>query len=90
VAGGQPRFFEVKKHELAGDISGVKKTADAEKPAGEWNLVEITAADDVYRVEVNGTLINEVPGVEQCAGMVGLQSEGGVIQFRRASLTPRD
>jgi len=90
VASGQPRFFEVKKHVLAGDVAGVKKLSDAEKPAGEWNRVEITAKDDVYRVVMNGTLINEVPGVGQHAGPVGLQSEGGVIQFRRASLTPMD
>jgi hypothetical protein len=90
VASGQPRFFEVKKHVLAGDVAGVKKLSDAEKPAGEWNRVEITAKEDVYRVVMNGTLINEVPGVGQHAGPVGLQSEGGVIQFRRASLTPMD
>jgi len=90
VVGGQPRFFEVKQHVLAGDIAGVKKMSDAEKPAGEWNRVEIIATDDVYRVEMNGKLINEVPGVGQHAGPVGLQSEGGVIQFRRATLTPMD
>ena len=86
--GGQPRFFEVKKHELAGDIAGVHKIKDAEKPAGEWNRVEIIANADVYRVEMNGKLVNEVPGVGQHAGPIGLQSEGGMIQFRRVSLTP--
>jgi len=90
VVGGQPRFFEVKQHALAGDIAGVKKVSDAEKPAGEWNRLEITATEDVYRVEMNGKLINEVPGVGQHVGPVGLQSEGGVIQFRRVTLTPMD
>jgi hypothetical protein len=90
VVGGQPRFFEVKKHELAGDIAGVRKMSNAEKPAGEWNRLEITATDDVYRVEMNGTLINEVPGVGQHLGPIGLQSEGGVIQFRRVTLTRMD
>jgi len=90
VVGGQPRFFEVKQHPLAGDIAGVKKMSDAEKPAGEWNRLEITATEDVYRVEMNGKLINEVPGVGQHVGPVGLQSEGGAIQFRRVTLTPMD
>jgi len=90
VVGGQPRFFEVKNHAVAGDIAGVKKLRDAEKPAGEWNRVEITANVDVYRVEINGKLVNEVPGVEQFAGPIGLQSEGGVIQFRRVTLTSMD
>ena len=34
IAGGQPRFFEVKKHAVAGDIAGIKKTAGCGKPAG--------------------------------------------------------
>lgn len=90
VVGGQPRFFEVKNHAVAGDIAGVKKMENAEKAAGEWNRVEITANVDVYRVVMNGKLINEVPGVAQHVGPIGLQSEGGVIQFRRVSLTPMD
>ncbi len=90
VLGGQPRFFEVKKHVLAGDIAGVNKLEDAEKPAGEWNLVEILAKEDVYRVTLNGKPINEVSGVGQHVGPIGLQSEGGVVQFRKVTLTPMD
>src|ERR1035437_1544845 len=41
IAAGQPRFFSVSKHPLAGDIAGVAKTVDAEVPPGEWNRVEI-------------------------------------------------
>jgi hypothetical protein len=88
VAGGQDRFFEVKAHPLAGDITGVKKLSNQENPAGEWNRVEIRAQGDNYTVWVNGTLVNDVKGVELSAGPVGVQSEGGVIQFRRVTLTP--
>lgn len=88
VAAGQPRGFEIKAHPLAGDIAGVKKLAAAEKPAGEWNRVELLAAEGRYTVWMNGQLINEVTGVEVSAGPVGLQSEGGEIHFRRATLTP--
>lgn len=90
VAAGQPRFFEVKKHTLAGDISGVRKLRDEEKPPGEWNRVEILAQGPRYCVWMNGKLVNDVEGIEVNAGPIGLQSEGGVIQFRRASLTPLD
>ena len=31
VAAGQPRFFEIKAHKVAGDIAGVKKLVDAER-----------------------------------------------------------
>jgi len=88
IASGQPRFFEVKKHELAGDISGVRKESDQEKAAGQWNRVEIVADGPRYTVFMNGKIVNEVEGVEASPGMVGLQSEGGAIQFRRVTLTP--
>lgn len=88
VAAGQPRFFEVKAHPVAGDIAGVKKVADAEKPAGEWNRVELLAQGGRYTVWMNGQQINEASGVEILAGPIGLQSEGGEIHFRRVTLTP--
>jgi len=84
----QPRYFFVAKHELAGDICGVKKLLDAERPAGEWNRVEILAQGPAYTVWVNGQKVNEALGVDVVSGLVGLQSEGGEIHFRRATLTP--
>jgi hypothetical protein len=88
VAAGQPRFFEIKAHKVAGDITGVKKTADAEKPAGEWNQIEVLAEGGHYTVWMNGQQINDVTGVEIMAGPIGLQSEGGEIHFRHVNLTP--
>jgi len=88
VSSGQERYFEVKKHELAGDISGVKKTQDKENSAGQWNRVEIVAGGDKYSVWMNGQLVNQVSGVEITAGPIGLQSEGGEIHFRKVTLTP--
>jgi hypothetical protein len=88
VAAGQPRFFEIKAHQIAGDIAGVKKTAGAENPGGEWNRVEVLAEGGTYTVWVNGQQINQVTGVEVIAGPLGLQSEGGEIHFRTATLTP--
>jgi hypothetical protein len=80
----------VKKHAVAGDIAGVHKLLDAEKPPGEWNRVELLAQGARYTVWVNGKLVNDVGGVELGAGPVGIQSEGGVIQFRRVTLTSLD
>ena len=90
VASGQPRFFEVKKHAVAGDVAGVQKMLDAENPPGEWNRVEILAQGPRYQVWINGKLVNDANGVEVAPGPVGVQSEGGVIQFRRVTLTPLD
>ena len=90
VASGQPRFFEVKKHAVAGDVAGVQKMLDAENPPGEWNRVEILAQGPRYQVWINGKLVNDANGVEVAPGPVGVQSEGGVIHFRRVTLTPLD
>jgi hypothetical protein len=90
IAAGQPRFFSVSKHPLAGDIAGVAKTVDAEVPPGEWNRVEILAQGSRYSVKLNGMQVNIVEGVEVVAGPIGLQSEGEVVQFRRATLTILD
>jgi hypothetical protein len=88
IAADQPRFFAVADHPLAGDIAGVKKTADYEKPPGEWNRIEFLAQDGDYTVWMNGELVNEVSGVEVVSGPIGLQSEGGEIHFRRVTITP--
>jgi hypothetical protein len=84
----QPRFFSVKNHALAGDISGVKKLQDKEHPPGEWNRVEILAQGPKYTVWMNDEKVNEAEGVEVVAGPIGLQSEGGEVHFRRVILTP--
>ena len=76
IAGGQPRFFEVKKHAVAGDIAGVNKMLDAENPPGEWNRVEILAQGARYQVWVNGKLVNEVSGVDLASGPVGSPVRG--------------
>jgi hypothetical protein len=90
VATNQARFFAVKNHAVAGDIAGVRKLVDLEKPAGEWNRVEILAQGGHYTVWINGRLANEVEGVEQVPGEVGLQSEENAVEFRRVRLTPMD
>jgi hypothetical protein len=90
VAGGQPRAIRVKAHPVAGDISGVSKSQDAENPPGEWNKVLIEARGPLYTVYVNGKLVNEVKGVDTTSGPVGIQSEGGEIHFRRVALMPMD
>jgi 3-keto-disaccharide hydrolase len=90
IASGQPRYFEVKTGPLAGTISGVRKLLDAEKPPGQWNRVEILAQGPRYQVWINGKLVNDVSGLSVVSGPVGVQSEGGVVQFRRVRLTPLD
>lgn len=87
VAAGQPRYFELKGHALAGDVAGVRKLVDAEHPVGEWNRVELLARGGTYTVWMNGQRVNEAAGVAVMPGAIGVQSEGGRIEFRKLALT---
>jgi hypothetical protein len=63
-------------------------TDGSEKPAGEWNKMEITCRGDVIRVSVNGDLVNEATNCSATRGAIALQSEGAPIEFRDIVLTP--
>ncbi len=66
----------------------VKKSPTSEKPAGQWNSYDIHCAGDTVRCFVNGVLQNEGTGAVPSFGYIGLQSEGGPIQFRNIYLVP--
>ncbi|MDR0422946.1 MAG: DUF1080 domain-containing protein [Proteiniphilum sp.] len=57
----------------------------SEKTAGEWNRMQVTVTDGTVTVFVNDVLQNEASGKVK-AGHIGLQSEGGKIQFRNLLL----
>jgi len=84
----QPRFFHIPDHELAGEVHGVKATRNVERSGDEWNQITFTALGGTYSVEMNGERINEATGIEAVSGPIGLQCEGGVIQYRRVAITP--
>ena len=60
-----------------------------EKPAGEWNTYRIIAQGDSMEVYVNGALQNRATGLNYTSGRIGLQSEGGPIEFRNVYLLSR-
>jgi hypothetical protein len=64
------------------------KIAGNENEPGEWNRYEITVDGDRVTLIVNGKKVNEATGCDVRPGRIGLQSEGGVIHFRRVTLTP--
>jgi hypothetical protein len=66
----------------------VKKGPTSEKPAGQWNSYDIHCAGDTVRCYVNGVLQNEGIGAMPSFGYIGLQSEGGPIEFRNIYLLP--
>jgi hypothetical protein len=64
----------------------VKKSPTSEKPAGQWNSYDIHCEGDTIRCYVNGVLQNEGTGAVPSFGYIGLQSEGGPIEFRNIYL----
>ena len=64
-----------------------KKYDSSEKPAGEWNTAVITSMSGNVSVVINGVLQNEGIDSLNKSGYIGLQSEGGPIEFRNVTLT---
>ena len=64
-----------------------KKTDSNEKPAGEWNSMEITCKGNTIETSVNGVLQNKGTGLNVAEGGICLQSEGKAIEFRNVYLT---
>jgi hypothetical protein len=71
-----------------GHIRRHLKLKDTERPAGEWNALDISLAAKTVKVFVNGELVNEGTGLADLPGRIGLESERGQIQFRNIRLTP--
>jgi len=62
-----------------------KQKESNEKPVGEWNKAKIEVKDGVITVYINGVLQNKGTN-EVKYGYIGLQSEGGLIQFRNLKI----
>jgi 3-keto-disaccharide hydrolase len=67
-----------------------KKQPSSEKPAGQWNAYDIDCEKDTIRCTVNGVLQNEGTQATPGAGWIGLESEGGLIEFRNIYIEPLD
>lgn len=63
-------------------------TDDSEKPAGEWNTMEITCKGGDVTVKVNGDVVNEGKNCSETQGAICLQSEGAPIEFRNIEIRP--
>lgn len=71
-----------------GHIRGIKGLEKAEKEPGKWNRTEIVCVDGQIIVAVNGKIVNWTSDAETTPGKIGLQSEGGPVEFRNVILTP--
>ncbi len=89
INGAEDRLLK-RESPMAGKLTGVKKMTDAEKPAGEWNRYEIVLDGGKLTAKINGKLVNEAFDCQRVPGFIGLQSEGGPIEFRKVELIPLD
>ncbi len=73
------------------------KASDAEKPSGEWNLIEVLAVGDTSVHVVNGTPVMTLTGLRQrqgaqevplTRGRIQIQSEGAEVFYRRPQIRP--
>ena len=87
LTGSPDRFVERDGNEKTGKTNGVKKILDQEKEPGQWNAMDILCDGGLIVVVVNGKIVNWTTGAEPIEGRIGLQSEGGPIEFRFATLT---
>jgi hypothetical protein len=63
-----------------------KMTASNEKPAGEWNTMEVKCMGSTIEVKVNGVLQNKGTDINIKSGYICLQSEGKDVEFRNVYL----
>jgi hypothetical protein len=64
--------------------------AGSERPAGEWNSMDVVSRDGAVEVSINGVLQNRVSGAAPRAGRIGFQFEGTPYELRKVSVTPLD
>jgi hypothetical protein len=73
TAGGLPKKSEKKDKDL------LKKVF---KPTGEWMSYQIVAQGPKLEVKLNGETITVADGLADQAGYIGLQGEGGQLEFK--------
>jgi len=61
---------------------------DPEKPVGQWETFVITVDHGNLTLTINGSLQNIATHTQSLNGRIGLQAEGGTIEYRKVELTP--
>jgi Domain of Unknown Function (DUF1080) len=70
------------------DVLGFRGKNDVEKPAGEWNRMEVVCDGDSITNIVNGFVVNVGTKSSLAQGKIQFQSEGAEIFFRKIEIRP--
>jgi Domain of Unknown Function (DUF1080) len=71
------------------DRLGYRGARELEKPAGEWNRLEVVVERDTITNILNGVVVNVGTAPSYTRGKIIIQSEGAEIFVRRVDLYPR-
>ena len=91
--------MEIDPHHMGGIYSRIAPAAAVEKPAGEWQIMDITLVDRHVTVKLNGTLIIDNQPLQGCTGgalwsdesrpgPIYLQGDHTGVQYRNIVLRP--
>lgn len=70
------------------DTLGFRGASDVEKPAGEWNTLEVVCDGDAITIILNGLVVNAGTKSSLTSGKIQFQSEGAEIFFRKIEVRP--
>ena len=70
------------------DVLGFRGARDVEKPAGEWNRMEVICDGSSITNIVNGYVVNAATKSSLTKGKIIIQSEGAEILFRKIEVRP--
>jgi hypothetical protein len=70
------------------DVRGFRGRRDVERPAGEWNRMEVICDGDTITNILNGYVVNVGTGSSLTRGKILVQSEGAEIFFRKIEVRP--
>lgn len=65
-----------------------ERVKGAKKPAGEWNELAIVVRGKRGEVTLNGEVVASSDDLTLESGHIGLQAEGGVLEFERIEIKP--
>jgi hypothetical protein len=68
--------------------SDADRVRSLKKPAGEWMDLVIRATGKNVSVSLNGENVASADNLELLDGHIGLQAEGGVLEFERIDIKP--
>ncbi len=66
--------------------SDLEALEQAYVPAGEWHRYEITCRGEKITVKLNSETITRCTGIKNLSGHVGIQGEGGKLEFRKITV----